>query len=170
MKTLKITILPLIISLALLSCFAFTAKKKFKVTGLVTETSSPCGGARPPKHVAEEMQKPKPLANKKIIIRKGNTNSQKAKIVAEVTSDAEGKFEVSLPAGTYSFVGAEKTKLIIPKNDEHNTYNAECLKQNFAKPDGLLTVKEGENKIEINFHNPCFYKKPCVKYTGPMPQ
>lgn len=170
MKNIKIISSVVLLSIALISCVAFTPKKKHKVIGYVTETSNPCGGARPPKNAEEEMRKPKPLANKKLIVRKGNTNSEKAKIVAEITTNDEGKFELSLPSGTYSFIDASKTKFIIPANDKFSTYDGACLKTEFAKPDGLLTVKEGENKIEINFHNHCFYKKPCQTYTGPMPQ
>lgn len=170
MKNIKALTTITMLSIALISCIAFAPKKKYKVTGLVTETSNPCGGARPPKGMEEQMRTPKPLANKKLIVRKGNSNSQKSKIVAEITTNEEGKFELDLPAGTYSFVEIEKTKFILPANDKFNTYDADCLKKEFAKPDGLLTVKQSENKIEINFHKPCFYKMPCQTYTGPMPQ
>lgn len=170
MKNIKLISSIILLSIALMSCIAFAPKKKHKVTGYVTETSNPCGGARTPKNIEEEMRRPKPLANKKLIVRKGNANSEKAKIVAEITTNDEGKFELNLPNGTYTFVDASKTKFVIPATDKFTTYDADCLKTEFAKPDGLLTVKDGENKIEINFHKPCFYKKPCQTYTGPMPQ
>lgn len=170
MKNLKALTTITLLSIALISCIAFAPKKKYKVTGVVTETADYCGGARPPKGLEEQLRTPKPLANKKLIVRKGNSNSQKSKIVAEITTNEEGKFELDLPAGTYSFVSEEKTKLVIPANDKFNTYDAECLKKEFAKPDGLLTVKDGENKVEINIHKHCSYKKPCLTFTGPKPQ
>jgi hypothetical protein len=167
MKNLKALTTITLLSITLISCIAFAPKKKHKVTGLVTQTRSQCGGMRSAKG---DDRSPKPLANKKLIVRKGNSNSQKSKIVAEITTNEEGKFELDLPAGTYSFVGEEKTKFVLPANDKFNTYDADCLKKEFAKSDGLLTVKDGENKVEINFHSHCFYKKPCLTYTGPLPQ
>lgn len=53
---------------------AQTPASKVTISGTVTQTSSYCGGAAPPKFLLEQLAEPKQYPNKKLHVIKGDTN------------------------------------------------------------------------------------------------
>lgn len=167
----------LIILLILLWATAFHAlaqnmpKPTFVIKGRVTQTSSFCGGMMPTQEMMNEYTKEKPFPGKKLYVKRCKKNSLKYKIVKEITTDTAGNFEVRLPVGTYCIVEEYKTqKLKIPAHDQYTTYDAPCMKQNWAKCDYLIEVKDKDlNDVAIKYHNYCSFNQPCMHYHGPRP-
>lgn len=167
-------ILPvLLISFGLcISSLTLTKKKKkavkFKLEGTITEVHPHCGGAAP----TYDMQFPKPVpkAGIKLFVRKGNFNNPKEKIIDSLVSDAEGKFNISLPAGTYTFIEPwKKEKYQIPQNSKYSTYDTACYRKMYHQPDYTIELKNNTSGIAINFQRYCFWRMPCVQYDGPLP-
>ena len=148
------------------------SKRKIVIHGLVTETSSYCGGAQPSEELLEELRKPLAKANKLIYIKRGSANNENAKVMYTATTDEDGKFAISLPVGyTYCFVEEWKSKpFTIPKNTEFVKWDVDCLKARYKEGDYVLQVKKKNNSlVKINYHTPCFYKPYCGDYSGPLP-
>ncbi len=146
------------------------------VMGLVTLTSSYCGGARPTDEVMQEYNTPKPYAGKVLYFREGDKNDLNKKIVAKTVTNDSGYFEVKLPVGTYAIILEEQLKKANPGNfATPNTISVDslCLAQWWETPLKVITVssKVPPEKIQLNFHRECFISKdiPCLRYNGPMP-
>ena len=67
----------------------------------VFETSHYCGGAAPPPELARPVRRP--LGNATFLVRSGTRNTNTPPVV-EVTTDANGRFDLDVPAGTYCIV------------------------------------------------------------------
>lgn len=166
---------------ALLSFYQTPPKKKVKkisVSGMVTGTSSYCGGARPPEFLLEQLRTPSPRPTKKIYIKKGEVNSFNSKVLLELMTDTAGKFRTRLPPGKYLIVDEDKKDMTyynkLLKEHKNKTQNYEavdtvCLKEWYLKPDYIFEVKNTEVKnISVNYHKVCF-NLPCTYYRGPYP-
>jgi hypothetical protein len=171
----------------LLSCIAFFSygqeqqKKKttkYLISGLITSTSSYCGGARPSDEMLADIATPRPFPSKTIYIKKGEVNSQKKKIVLVLTTDTNGRFQAKLPLGKYLIVDENKKDLKyynqLLKKYKVETTNFEavdtvCLKKWYSKPDYVLKIDTaGVINININYHKEC-YNLPCTQFRGPYP-
>ncbi len=155
-----------------------TSVKKYNVTLSVTQTSSYCGGAQPPKDLINQLNTPNPLANKKLFVRRGKTNNLKSKIILSLTSDSLGNCNFKLPAGTYCIIDETKkdytyyNKMIKQYALPTKTTSAidkQCLKTWLNTPDAILTIKDSVNAFTVNFHKICSFKINCVQYSGPLP-
>ena len=71
------------------------------VKGVVNQTNSYCGGARPPDDLLEELAKPKPLTNYKLYIKKNTPSIIDAIIMDSVITDKNGRFNIRLKKGNY---------------------------------------------------------------------
>jgi len=169
----KSIFLHFILILSISSCVAQKSKNKmYIISGKVTETSDYCGGARPPEELIEQLKTPKPLADKVLIIKSGKNNSL-TKSIQKTKTDPYGNFTLVLKAGTYCIVDEEKSKKFASKNDDENyEWDNDCLKKNWGHCDYLLVIgKDKVNNIEINYHNHCNYRQPCLKkFKGALPR
>jgi hypothetical protein len=136
------------------------------VKGVVNQTSSYCGGARPPDDLLEELAKPKPLTNYKLYIKKNTPSIIDAIIMDSIITDQNGRFTLKMPKGNYIFVDS------IYKDREHYNLDTNCLLNRFNTPllDFKITRKNQLLK-PIRIHRNCDYNKiPCVNYKGALPQ
>jgi hypothetical protein len=81
-----------------------------EVRGRSQSTSSYCGGIPPPPELVKELGTPKAEVGLTLLFREGELNDPKSRIFSEVTTDAEGRFSVTLPVGTYCIVEDAKRK------------------------------------------------------------
>lgn len=153
--------------------------KKIRVSGTVTSTSSYCGGARPSDEILADVATPRPIPNKKIYIKKGESNSFDSKAIIVLTSDAKGNFHAKLAPGKYLVVDSTKNDMtyynMLLKTYKDQTVNYEaidtlCLKEWYTKPNCVFEVIDKEVKdINVNFHRTC-NDIPCALFRGPLPQ
>ncbi len=175
MKKIAAAIL-LLLTLAL----PLAAKKKksgmVTIEGYVTQTADYCGGAAPSPEMLNKLGTPSPLSEKELFIRQSARNkpdrSGPAPIVAKVVTDAEGKFSIRLKSNTtYCFIEGWKTKPFkVPANTQFTKWDAACLYEKYCLADYVIRVKKtGNEPVNINFHQPCFYRPYCGTYSGPLP-
>jgi hypothetical protein len=173
-----------ILSAACLFVFSFTRVtpekqcKRVPVSGVVTETRSYCGGARPSDEMLAELATPKPAVNKVIYIKMGEENSFDSKVILRLTTDEHGKFHAKLRPGKYLVVDSAKAdtcyynRLLTTYKDRTTNYepiDVSCLKEWYLKPDGVFEVAEkGSGDIHINFQINCPEYLPCARYRGPF--
>lgn len=147
----------------------------------ITQTSSYCGGAKPPPELIAELKIPHPLAKKTLFIKKGELNTFDSKIFLEVVSDSLGKVKIHLPAGKYFIVDELKKdtsfynnliKKYAKETSRCSAINKDCLKKWYEQPDFTFEIKEGRNKFVVNFHKGCSWKEVpynCCEYKGEYP-
>jgi hypothetical protein len=147
----KIFILPILcIILSFNSNQSEKKVKKYSVSGVITGTSSYCGGARPTDEMLADIATPKPIPNKKIYIKKGEINLFKSKVLLTLITDTVGNFKAKLPPGKYLIVDEDKkdltyyNRLLKEHKEETKSFDAVdsiCLKEWFLKPDFIFEVK-----------------------------
>jgi hypothetical protein len=93
-----------ILIITTLSSCAQRKPQFYKVSGTVTATYSYCGGARPSDEMLAELNRPKPMAEKKLFVKAGNSNSKNEAIIKSFNTDAYGRFNIELPKGTYCII------------------------------------------------------------------
>jgi len=156
-----------------------SSEKKASISGTVTQTSSYCGGARPPDFLLEQLAEPKPYPNKKFHLIKGDTNTTAHKIILSFTSDSAGNFSFQLETGTYSILLDEQASPPDAKKykKQSQSIDEDCYKNWWAQPYYLLEVPPTSQTTTIkglnfNFHHRCFISSdiPCLHYQGLMPQ
>jgi hypothetical protein len=177
------------ISVVLIMLSLFTAckeqgisspSKEMSVVIKTTSTSSYCGGARPPEELLQELQSPKPLSFKEIVIRQGRANDVEGEIVFEGASDQEGNLKVLLKPGEYCLMSAEKKdrqyfnsllKKFAVETESYSVIDKICLENWLSEPDLTFTVEQNRAQAySVNFHQPCEWSAvPCVNYKGPYP-
>jgi hypothetical protein len=169
----------ILIVFALSFCIGKPKPSKVNVEGKITYTESYCQGMRPTEEILAEKRRQKPLAGKKLYIRKGKVNFITTPIIAEVITDSAGIFKLNLPKGEYCLVADNKKddsfyNSIINKHsrktDFYGEVNKECLDEWIKTPDLIFEVGATKTSISYNFHFPCEWSKiPCTTYTGPLP-
>lgn len=144
------------------------------ISGLVEQTSSYCGGARPSQQILERLATPTAYPNKIFYIRRGKINCAEAKIITSFTTDSSGKFSISLKPGTYSIIVEDQLNPVDPNKyvNENQQVDWQCLDEWWTKPYYLLVVKNKNiNDLNFVFHHRCFITSdiPCITYKGPLP-
>ncbi len=154
---------------------------QFPIEILVTQTASYCGGISPPPELIRELKTPRPLAGKKIVIKKGDKNTVASEVLMEACSDSVGKISVQLPSGTYFIVDEFKkdtsylNKLLriysVP-TPNYSVIQQECLQSWYEQPDFIFEIGEGRaSALTVNFQKLCSWNEiPCVEFKGPLPQ
>jgi hypothetical protein len=148
--------------------------KRITISGVVTQTSSYCGGIPPSKQLLKRLATPKPYPAKTFHVIKGDVNTVSREIVLSFTSDQQGAFSFQLSPGTYSIIVDEQAKPLNADDYKKGSISVDeaCLKSWWAKPYQLLEVKDADIKgLKFEFHHRCFirYDIPCLRYTGPLP-
>lgn len=142
------------------------------IKGHVTQTSEFCGGAMPSPEKLKVLSTPQALPQKTIYIKIGLANDPAKSVINKVTTDENGNFSVSLKSGmTYCFIEEWKSvPLNIPQNTEFMKWDHKCYTERYHKADYVLKVKTSRNAVvNINYHQPCFFKAYCGEYNGPLP-
>jgi hypothetical protein len=154
-------------------CKLNNKSNSFTISGTVTQTSSYCGGAMPPKELLDRMATPVAYPNKKFYIRKGKVNSATVKIVASFITDSSGTFSLRLAPGVYSIIVEEQLNEIKAATyiKQHQVVDKKCLQEWWAKPYYVLEIKNADiTNLNFNFHHRCYIDNdiPCITYNGPV--
>lgn len=122
-----------------------------------------CGGAAP--RPGQQMQSEGPASGKKLLVRRGSVN-EAGPVVAEVTANRLGLFELRLPPGTYCLIEEGKRDLA-PSGAVPQFTNVKCLEEWRARCDATFTVEPGQALVSTGaaFFEQCFGR--C--YQGPLP-
>jgi hypothetical protein len=175
MQKLSFLIMPLTISLCFSSLMCATTKQKtvgkFKITGVVMQTMSYCGGAQPTRQILDSFNTPRALPFKKLFIKVGKSNKEGTSFIDSVISDGNGRFSVDLQRGNYCVVEEWKSKPFqLPLKKENETLDSVCFRNLYDSCDYQFTVSDKNiENIKIIFHSPCFYNQPCRSYHGALP-
>ncbi|MCC6186120.1 MAG: hypothetical protein IT256_03100 [Chitinophagaceae bacterium] len=158
----------------LLGAFLWNAtavgQQKILVSGYITSTEDYCNGARPSDALLQELANEKPLPNKVIYIKTTMKNPKCKSGFKKITTDANGRFEINLNAGTtYYFIEEWKAKgMKVPKNTSQITWDAACIKERYNSPDYTLETSATSHHVFINYHKPCYNNPFCGSYHGPL--
>jgi hypothetical protein len=156
------------------------AQTKISLIGKLTQSQSYCGGARPTQEIMDDINKPTPIANKTLYIKKGLTNNTKSKTVLKVKTDSLGHFHCKLAIGSYYIVGDNKINLsyystLLKKyskaSKNFKAIDQTCLKDWLKQPALQFKVKAVNNDtLKIHEVIPCEWNSiPCASYTGYLP-
>ncbi len=131
-----------------------------QLTGIIiTKTGSYCGGANPPQHILDELEKKKIPFGEKFYIIKGSCNESNRKIIDTLVFDSSGKRTVMLKPGCYSIIndfGLNK-----PATDT-TQFDMNCLLEEWKKPLFTFEVRKGKNEtFSHNIHEICPHNMPC---------
>ncbi len=145
----------------------------YTVNGSVTQTSSYCGGANPPRELLRQLAIPIPYPNKTFYIKAGTVNDLTMPVITSFTTDSIGNFSIHLPAGTYAIVLKEQLAQLNAADYETDTQvvDKDCLADWWKKPYYLLQVKQQDvSSLNFVFHHRCYITSdiPCIRYHGPL--
>ncbi len=159
-----------------------TVYSQYKMNAVITitQTSSYCGGAKPPETLLKQLGELKPLRHKKFYIRKGTINNFNAKDFITTISDSMGRINIKLSVGKYYLVDERKFKNIFystiltmyaKENENYSVIDTSCLKQWIAQPDFVFEVINSKNKFSFNYHQLCTWNKiPRIQFKGKLPE
>lgn len=133
----------------------FLTKPLPKVKGKILHTADYCGGAAPSEEIIKNLATEKPLANTQLFLKAGNSDLRDKPILQTLTTDANGNFELSVAAGTYSLVVREKTQDFSKGIMAKFGNTPECISwQN--SPNIVIVVKKSSKKaITYKTHIDC---------------
>lgn len=114
----------------------------------------------------DEMRVESIARNKTVYIRIMGTT----KAIDSVTSDYNGNYSVTLPAGDYEFVTRWKTlPYVAPSNTATQSWDTACHHLSYREPDMTFFLSEDVTNAEFVFYKYCSWNEACCTYTGPMP-
>lgn len=149
--------------------------KTFKVSGIVTQTFSYCGGVAPSREMLDKLGTPIAFPGKMFYVREGEINNSKNKIIKAFTADSTGKFCFRLEPGIYAIILQEQLDTVkvtdYAKSDQQ--VDEFCLNNWWKTPYYLLTIKRSNvTELKFNFFHRCFLAtdNPCISYRGVLPQ
>lgn len=139
----------------LLLPFSLLAQTKVNVQILQKQTY--CGGARPNPEILADLEKPKPFANKKLVIVSANGKTCKT------TTTASGYLKIKLKAGSYKVYEAWRYNKQTPDGTDAKNFDAECLKQAWEKVDMTIDAQKKAQSIKIDIDEAyCNHTIPCL--------
>ena len=147
-----------IFSLLVFFFTAFTSNAQVRVIRDTLFYIQPyCGGARPTPEIEAESRKPKPYANRTMIII-----SDKQK-VDSVKTDQYGAFKLKLKKGKYKMYEAWKYYKSTPTGDPLSSYDKVCLENEWKKD--CMNIKISRSSISIDsciLIEHCPWNVPCI--------
>lgn len=167
-------IIHIILSILTFQQRSFEQDGKFTVAGIITTSSSYCGGAAPDPDLMRELQKTRPFSGIWLYLKEGTENNFGAPIIDSAMTNNDGFFRFLVDTGEYVII----TKQMLDPNITNNYLsgniqaNSECLDE--WQKNGLATIQISDSSItNLRFHfgERCFLPIgiPCLVYTGPMP-
>ena len=116
-----------------------------------------CGGARPNPEILAEHEKPKPFANKNLVLVSANGKTCTA------TTNANGYLKIKLKAGSYKVYEAWRYNKKTPDGTDTKNFDQECLKSAWEKVDMTIDAQNKSQNIVIYIDDAyCTYTIPCI--------
>lgn len=145
---------------------SITVAQKKKISLTINYYKPYCGGARPTEEMEKDAQTPKPYTNKTVVII-----SESGKIDS-VKTDASGVIKLKLKAGTYKLYETWRFYKKTPDNTDLIRFEADCLKEEWAKEFQILTVtkKSFSTQEKLNITEFCDYQIPCFIHNYKPPK
>ena len=151
-----------------------SGEKTFVVTGTIQTHNPYCGGARPTPEIENGFSEPIP--NAVYYIYSGD-RPKTAKDMTKITTNADGKFTVSLPNGLYSVIQESKLlpleqfiELKSIKGDFYTNGDSECFSNWKKGVDFSFNVESSDCSPLFTEIKRCFTgANPCLEYEGPYP-
>lgn len=145
----------------------------YTISGSVTQTSSYCGGANPPKELLQQMATPVAYPGKTFYTKSGTVNDLAMPVLTSFTTDSTGHFSIHLSPGIYAIILKEQLAELNAADYETKTQvvDKDCLAEWWKKPYYLLEVKQQDiSSLNFVFHHRCYIANdiPCIRYRGPL--
>ncbi len=116
-----------------------------------------CGGAKPPKEILAQYEKPLPYADKKLIIVSSNGKVDSTK------TDAKGVLKLKLKSGSYKLYEPWRYHKTSPDGTDIKKYDTECLKNVWSKVDISIDTKKKKQVIKVDLDPVfCMHEIPCI--------
>ena len=139
----------------LLLPLSFLAQTKVNVQ--ILQKHNYCGGARPNPEILAQYEKPRPFANKKLVLVSANGKTCKA------TTNTNGYLKIKLKPGSYKVYEAWRYNKQTPDGTDKKNFDAECLKQSWEKVDITIDAQKKSQNIEISIDDAyCQHTIPCL--------
>ena len=155
-----------------MTAFDARAQPAVKVSGVVNRAGVHCGGAMLTTEQAAAITSPRPESGHHLLVRTGKENSNSTP-VAEVVTDRNGRFSLSLVPGTYCVVEEAKRKaspVQLPRPTAYQTIDKACFERAAKTCDAVwIVTSSGLTDVNITFQSYCPWAGPCVQYSGPLP-
>lgn len=135
----------------------FSLLAQTKVNVQILQKYNYCGGAKPPAEILAQYDKPRPFANKKLVVVSANGKTCKA------TTNANGYLKIKLKAGSYKVYEAWRYNKQTPDGTDAKNFDAECLKLAWEKVDMTIDAKPKAQTIKIDIDDAyCQHTTPCL--------
>jgi len=135
----------------------FSLLSQTKVNIQILQKYNYCGGAKPNPTILAEYEKPRPFANKKMVIVSANGKTCKA------TTNANGYLKIKLKAGSYKVYEAWRYNKQTPDGTDSKNFDAECLKLAWDKVDMTIDAQKKSQSIKIDIDDAyCPHTIPCL--------
>lgn len=141
----------------ILLLFPFCLLSQTKVNVQILQKHNYCGGAKPPPDVLAQYDKPRPFANKKLVIVSATGKTCKA------TTNSKGYLKIKLKPGSYKVYEAWRYNKQTPDGTDAKNFDAECLKQSWEKVDITINTQKKAQTIEVAVDDAyCQHTIPCL--------
>lgn len=139
----------------LLLPFSFFSQTKVNVE--ILQKFNYCGGAKPPAEILAQYEKPRPYANKKLIIVSANGKT------ATTTTDSNGYLKVKLKPGSYKLYEEWRYKKSTPDGSDIKNFDKACLQTAWAKVDITINAQKKTQEIKVTIDDAyCQHTIPCL--------
>lgn len=143
--------------LLFLLLFPLSFLSQTKVNVQILQKQVYCGGARPNPEILAQYEKPRPFANKKLVLVSSNGKTCKA------TTNADGYLKIKLKPGSYKVYEAWRYNKQTPDGTDKKNFDTECLKQSWEKVDITINAQKTSQNIEVNIDDAyCQHTIPCL--------
>jgi hypothetical protein len=146
-------VLPALIALTLSSCYGQKRSVRIKLSHYTPY----CGGARPTQEIEEDAAKPKPYANRTIVLVK---NAE----IDSARTDGKGMLRTKLRSGEYRLMESWRYYHGTPDGSPMENYDRNCLKEEWEKEFATLKIAGSKQvfvrKYEITDF--CDRQRPCI--------
>ncbi len=137
--------------------FPLSLLSQTKVNIQIMQKQHYCGGARPNPEILAEHEKPKPFANKKLVLVSANGKT------CTTTTNANGYLKIKLKAGSYKVYEEWRYTKKTPDGTDMKNFDAECLKLAWAKVDITIDAQKKAQNIIIDIDDAyCMHTIPCL--------
>lgn len=141
----------------LLILFPLSLISQTKVNVQIMQKGTYCGGARPNPEILAQHEKPKPFANKKLVLVASNSKTCTA------TTNANGYLKIKLKAGSYKVYEVWRYYKKTPDGTDIKNFDPECLKLAWEKIDMTIDAQKKMQDVIIFIDDAyCPHTIPCL--------
>ena len=135
----------------------FSLLSQTKVNVQVLQTQKYCGGAKPSPEILAKYDKPLPYSNKKIVLVSANGQT------LTVATNNSGYLKIKLKPGSYKGYEAWRYYKKTPDGTDAKNFDADCLKQAWAKIDITINCSKKTQTVVIDIDEAyCMHTIPCL--------